>query len=286
LPGRSRALARTSALVAALATLLVTAPAHAATFDLTTASGADINAAFDSGALTSEKLVRMYLARIDAYDHKGPKINAVLALNAKAIDTARALDKERKAKGPRSPLHGIPVIVKDVFDTSDMPTTGGYLPLKGVIPAKDAAIVRKLRDAGAVILAKVNQSDWYAQPDIMASSTLGGSTLNPFALDRTPGWSSAGTSAGLAAHFGTVGLGSETGFSIRTPTSDGNLFGLATTSGLISRDGQMWSYITGERGGPMAHTVYDLCVTLDIIAVFDAADLWTANSLGKMPMEH
>jgi amidase len=272
-------------LLTAVAALFMAASANAATFDLTTASVADINAAFDAGALTSEKLVRMYLARIEAYDHKGPKINAVLALNAKAIETAKALDKERKAKGPRSPLHGIPVIVKDVFDTSDMPTTGGYVPLKGVVPSKDATIVRKLRDAGAIVLAKVNQSDWYAQPDIMASSTLGGSTLNPFALDRTPGWSSAGTSAGLAAHFGTVGLGSETGFSIRTPTSDGNLYGLASTSGLISRDGQMWSYITGERGGPMAHSVYDLCVTLDIIAGFDSGDLWTANSLGKMPME-
>ena len=263
----------------------VSSGAQAASFDLTTASIADINAAFDKGSLTSEQLVKLYLARIDAYDHQGPKINAVLALNAKALETARALDKERKEKGPRSPLHGIPVIAKDVFDTADMPTTGGYLPLKGVIPTQDATIIKKLRAAGAIILAKVNQSDWYANPDIMASSTLGGSTLNPFALDRTPGWSSAGTGAGLAAHFATVGLGSETGFSVRTPTSDSNLFGLASTSGLISRAGQMWSYITGERAGPMAHSVYDLCATLDIIAGFDSADLWTANSLGKMPMQ-
>lgn len=247
-------------LPAVLALLLAAHLTQATTLDLTTASVADINAAFDAGALTSEKLVKMYLKRIEAYDERGPKINAVLALNSKAIETARALDKERKSKGPRSPLHGIPVIVKDVFDTSDMPTTGGYLPLKGVVPSQDATIIKRLRDAGAIILAKVNQSDWYATPDIIASSTLGGSTLNPFALDRTPGWSSSGTSAGLAAHFGTVGLGSETGFSIRTPTSDGNLFGLSTTSGLISRAGQMWSYITGERGGPMAHSVYDLCV--------------------------
>jgi len=253
--------------------------------DLTTASIADFNAAFDSGALTSERLVELYLARIAAYDESGPKINAVLALNAKALALARELDAERKAQGPRSPLHGIPVILKDVFDTNDMPTTGGYLPLKGVVPTHDATVVKRLRDAGAVILAKVNQSDWYANPDIMASSTLGGSTLNPFALDRTPGWSSAGTGAGLAAHFATVGLGSETGFSIRTPTSDSNLFGLSTTSGLISRAGQMWSYITGERGGPMAHSVYDLAVTLDVIAGFDTADLWTGNSLGKMPFE-
>lgn len=254
------------------------------TFELTTASIADINAAFDAGALTSEQLVEMYLARIAAYDEAGPKINAVLALNADALATARALDEERAASGPRSPLHGIPVILKDVFDTADMPTTGGYVPLDGVKPTKDATVVARLRAAGAIILAKVNLSDWFGNPDTMASSTLGGSTLNPFALDRTPGWSSAGTGAGLAAHFATVGLGSETGFSIRTPTSDSNLFGLSTTSGLISRAGQMWSYITGERGGPMAHSVYDLAVTLDVIAGFDSDDLWTANSLGKMPL--
>ncbi len=252
--------------------------------DLTTASVAELNAAFDSGALTSERLVRaLPCTASPRTTTQGPKINAVLALNAEALGTARALDAERKAQGPRSPLHGIPVLLKDVFDTADMPTTGGYLPLKGVKPTHDATIVKRLRDAGAIMLAKVNQSDWYASPDVMASSTLGGSTLNPFALDRTPGWSSAGTGAGLAAHFGTVGLGSETGFSIRTPTSDSNLFGLSTTSGLISRAGQMWSYITGERGGPMAHSVYDLAVTLDVIAGFDSADLWTANSLGKMP---
>jgi amidase len=284
-PSRSilRAALPALAVAAAGAALIAHAAGPERRLDLTTASIAELNAAFDSGALTSERLVELYLARIAAYDDAGPKINAVLALNADALKTARALDAERKSKGPRSPLHGIPVLLKDVFDTADMPTTGGYLPLKGVKPTHDATIVKRLRDAGAIMLAKVNQSDWYATPQIMASSTLGGSSLNPFALDRTPGWSSAGTGAGLAAHFGTVGLGSETGFSIRTPTSDSNLFGLSTTSGLISRAGQMWSYITGERGGPMAHSVYDLAVTLDVIAGFDSADLWTANSLGKMP---
>lgn len=264
--------------------LLVGSQARADSIDLTQATIADLNKAFAKGTLTSERLVTLYLARIDAYDENGPKINAVLTVNKNALAIAKALDKERKEKGPRSPLHGIPVLVKDVFDTYDMPTTGGFLPLKGVVPAKDSTIVKRLRDAGAIIFAKVNQSDWYSQPEIMASSTLGGSSLNPFALDRTPGWSSSGTGAGLAAHFGTIGLGSETGFSIRTPTSDSNLFGLSTTSGLISRSGQMWSYITGERGGPMTHSVYDLAATLDIIAGFDSADLWTANSLGKMPM--
>jgi len=253
--------------------------------DLTRAGIRELNNAFDSGGFTSEQLVELYLRRIEAYDKQGPSINAVLALNPNALEIARALDEERRDKGPRSLLHGIPVLVKDVFDTHDMPTTGGYRPLDGVVPDKDSTVIARLREAGAVILAKVNQSDWYSRPDTIASSSLGGSSLNPFALDRTPGWSSSGTSAGLAARFGTVGLGSETGFSIRTPTSDGNLYGISTTSGLISRAGQMWSYITGERGGPMAHSMYDLCATLDVIAGFDSADLWTANSLGKMPLE-
>lgn len=164
-------------------TMFMSATLAAEEIELTKASITDLQSAMDKGALTAEALVNMYLARIEAYDKKGPKINAVLAISPNAVEIARALDKERKEKGPRSPLHGIPVIVKDVFDTYDMPTTGGYAPLKGVIPAKDATMVKRLRDAGAIILAKVNQSDWYANPDIMASSTLGGSTLNPFAIE-------------------------------------------------------------------------------------------------------
>lgn len=263
--------------------LVLASSVFAAQLDLTTASIAELQAAMEKGALTSEKLTQLYLARIDAYDQKGPKIASVLFLNPHALEEARALDAERKAKGPRSPLHGIPMAVKDVFDTADMPTTGGYLPLKGVKPTKDAFIIKKLREAGVIILAKLNQSDWYAEPDNVAASTLGGNTLNPYDLTRIPGWSSAGTSAAMAAVFASAGLGSETGFSIRTPTSDGNLYGLSTTSGLISRDGQMWSYITGERGGPMARSVRDLCTVLDVIAGFDTFDLWTAQSLGKMP---
>lgn len=259
--------------------------AGAKTFDLTTATAADIQAAFDAGALTSEKLVQLYLARVEAYDKQGPSLKAFLYLNPNALAEARALDAERKQKGPRGPLHGTVAVVKDVFDTFDMPTTGGYLPLKGVKPSKDAFIVKHLRAAGVVILGKTNQSDWYAQPPLVAASTIGGNSLNPYDLKRTPGWSSSGTSAAMAAVFGTIGLGSETGFSIRTPTSDGNLYGLASTSGLISRDGQMWSYITGERGGPLTRSVYDLAATLDAIAGFDTFDLWTAQSLGQMPMK-
>lgn len=253
--------------------------------DPTIATIKELQAAMEEGTLTAEKLTQFYLARIEAYDKQGPRLASFLYVNPKALDEARALDAERKAKGPRGPLHGMSVVVKDVFDTVDMPTTGGYLPLKGVKPTKDAFIVKKLREAGVVILGKTNQSDWYAQPPLVAASTLGGNSLNPYDLTRTPGWSSSGTSAALAAVFGTIGLGSETGFSIRTPTSDGNLYGLSSTSGLISRDGQMWSYITGERGGPMARNMYDLCATLDAIAGFDPFDMWTAQSLGRMPLE-
>lgn len=279
-----RIVARTLALCASAALLCgLPVRVHAATFDLSTATAADIQAAMDAGALTSEKLVQLYLARIEAYDSAGPKLASFLYINPKAIDEARALDAERKAKGPRGPLHGTVVVVKDVFDTYDMPTTGGYVPLKGVKPSKDAFVVKKLREAGVIIIGKTNQSDWYAQPPTVAASTLGGNSLNPYDLKRTPGWSSSGTSSALAAVLGTIGLGSETGFSIRTPTADGNLYGLSSTSGLISRDGQMWSYITGERGGPMARNMHDLAAALDVIAGFDTFDLWTAQSLGKMP---
>src|SRR5580700_5191520 len=143
--------------VATLCTALASAAPK--TIDLDSATIADLNAAFDSGALTSEKLVQMCLARIQAYDHQGPGLNAVMALNPKALETARALDAERKAKGPRSPLHGIPVVLKDNYNTADMPTTGGSLLLEGSIPPADAFLVKKLRAAGAIILAKVNMSE-------------------------------------------------------------------------------------------------------------------------------
>ena len=258
---------------------------QAAKFDLSSASFADIQAAMGAGALSSESLTQMYLNRIEAYDQKGPKLASVLYVNPNALEEAKALDAERAISGPRSPLHGISIVVKDVFDTIDMPTTGGYLPLKDVKPSKDAEVVARLKAAGAIILAKLNQSDWYSSPPNVAASSLGGNTRNPYDLTRTSGWSSSGTGAAVAAIFGGGGLGTETGFSIRTPTSDSNLYGLSTTSGLISRDGQMWSYMTGERGGPMTRSVADLAAMLDILAGFDDFDLWTANSLGHMPME-
>jgi amidase len=268
-----------------LAATLAFAPADAATFDLQTATLADINAAFDAGALTAEKLTQLYLNRIAAYDKTGPNINAIITLNPEALATARALDAERKAKGPRSPLHGVPVVLKDLFDTKDMPTSGGFLPLKDSQPLYDATVVARLRDAGAIILAKVNMSDWFGTPKRGDQSTVLGRTSNPYNLDLTPGMSSGGTGAALAAAFAHLGLGSETGVSIRNPTSNNSLVGLAPTRGLIPRTGQIMTSFTQERCGPMARNVYDVAAMTSVVAGFDAEDLLTISSPGMTPKE-
>ena len=256
--------------------------ARATTFDLSTATIADINAAFDSGALTSEKLTQLYLARIAAYDQQGPALNTIITLNAKALETARALDAERKAKGPRSPLHGIPVMVKDVFDTYDMPTSGGFKPMATSQPWRDSFVVNRLRQAGAIILAKLNQADWYAVMPAGAS-TMKGQVLSPYNLKKFTGYSSSGTGAAMAAWFGTIGLGSDTGGSITIPSAQSNLVGFATTHGLVSRTGMMWSSPSQENGGPMGRSVYDCATVLDLIAGYDPADLPTQNSIGRLP---
>lgn len=259
--------------------------AQAATFDLQTATLADINAAMDAGALSSEKLTQLYLARIAAYDKIGPKINAVITLNPAALETARELDAERKAKGPRSPLHGVPVVLKDLYDTKDMPTSAGFLPMKDSRPILDATVVARLRAAGAIILAKVNMSDWFGVPKPGDQSTVLGRTLNPYNLALTPGGSSGGTGAALAAGFAQVGLGSETGVSIRNPTSNNSIVGLAPTRGLIPRAGQVMTSFTQERAGPMARSVYDVAALTEAIAGFDAEDLLTINAPGHAPAQ-
>jgi Asp-tRNA(Asn)/Glu-tRNA(Gln) amidotransferase A subunit family amidase len=268
-----------------VASLLFATLARGATFDLQTATLADINAAMDAGALSSEKLVGLYLARIAAYDQAGPRINSVITLNAKALETARALDAERKAKGPRSPLHGVPVVLKDLFDTKDLPTSGGFLPLKASQPLYDATVVARLRAAGAIILAKVNMSDWFGTPPRGDQSTVLGRTSNPYNLALTPGGSSGGTGASLAAAFAHLGLGSETGVSIRNPTANNSVVGLAPTRGLIPRTGQIMTSFTQERCGPMARSVYDVAAMTSVVAGFDAEDLLTISSPGMTPKQ-
>ncbi len=255
---------------------------QAAEFNLSTATIADIQAAMEKGALTSEKLVQLYLARIDAYDQKGPKLNSVIVLNKNALKEARALDAERKAKGPRSPLHGVVILAKDVFDTADMPTSGGFKPMATSQPTRDSFVIDRLRKSGAIILAKLNQSDWYG---VAASggSTLMGQPISPYNAGKTTGGSSSGTGVSMAAWFGTAGLGSDTSGSIVIPSTLNNLVGFSTTHGLVSRTGMMWSSPRQESGGPMCRSVYDCAAVLDSIAGYDAADLATEAGLGKVP---
>ncbi len=267
----------------AVLSLLVCAGADAAEFNLQTATIEDINKAFDAGALTSEKLVQLYLNRIAAYDKQGPHINAVITLNPQALSVARALDVERKTKGPRSKLHGIPVVFKDLYDTRDLPTTAGFLPMKTSQPIYDATVVARLREAGAVVLAKVNMSDWFGVPKKGDQSTVLGRTSNPYNTELSPSGSSGGTGAALAAAFAQIGLGSETGTSIRGPTAANSVVGLAPTRGLIPRAGQVMTSFTQERAGPMARSVYDVAALTDVVAGFDAEDLLTIVSPGRTP---
>ena len=188
-----------------------------------------------TGRITSLELVDFYLARIEAYDDAGPALNALITVNPHARDEAAALDAERAASGPRGPLHGIPVVVKDNIDTSEMPTTGGTLALEHFQPAKDAFQVRQLREAGAIILAKANLAELAQSWETY--SPVGGQTLNPYDTSREPGGSSGGTAVAVTANFAAVGLGTDTCGSNRLPAGLNNLYGLRPTSGLSSRAG-------------------------------------------------
>ena len=270
------------ALFASLAAWAASAPATAKEFDLSKATIADINAAFAAGSLTSEKLVSLYLARIEAYDKQGPAINSIINLNPRAIEQARALDAERAKKGPRGPMHGMVVLAKDVFDTKDMPTTGGWKPMATSQPDRDAFVIEKLRDAGAIILGKLNLADWYGRAP-NGGSTLIGHTVSPYNPTKYSGGSSSGTGVAMAAWFSTVGLGSDTGGSTVIPSALNNLVGFSTTHGLISRKGMMWSSPTQDNPGLMARSVYDNAAMLDVVAGFDPADLATQRTFGKLP---
>jgi len=259
------------------------ASAWAAPLSLESVTIADLNAAFKAGTLTSEQLVQMYLKRIEAFDEQGPKINSVIALNPKALELARTLDSERKSKGPRSPLHGIPVVLKDNFDTADMPTTGASVLLEGSIPPDDAFLVKKLRDAGAIILAKVNLSEFASGG---AHSSLGGQTLNPHDLTRTPAGSSGGTGAAIAALFAPLGYGTDTGGSIRGPSTSNGIVGLKPTHGLLSRDGIIPLALTFDTGGPMTRSVYDIALSLNATVGVDKADEATQKSAGKFEKDY
>jgi amidase len=255
----------------------------AKTMDLDSATIADINAAFKAGTLTSEQLVQLCLARIRGYDREGPSLHALIAVNPKAIETARELDAEREAKGPRSALHGIPVVLKDNYNTADLPTTGSSVLLEGSLPPADAFVVKKLRDAGAIILAKANMSEFASPPSM---SSLGGQSLNPHDLRRTPAGSSGGTGVAIAAAYAPLGMGTDTGGSIRGPSTANGIVGLKPTHGLLSRSGIIPLALTFDTGGPMARSVNDVAVALGAMAGIDPADEATKKSEGKFSTDY
>jgi Asp-tRNA(Asn)/Glu-tRNA(Gln) amidotransferase A subunit family amidase len=262
-------------------TLTGSSASQDAQLNLLTAGIPDVQSAIDAGALTYETLVKQYLARIDAYDRNGPRLRAVLSVNPRAAAIARELDEERRKNGRRGPLHGIPIAVKDNIDTVDMPTTGGSLVFEKSLPVRDAAVIEKLRRAGAIIFIKTNLDEFASSS--MGLSSLGGQTLNPFDLKRSPGGSSGGTAVAVAAGFATAGLATETGLSIRGPASNTGIVGIAPSLGLVSRAGVMPISFTQDRVGVHAKSVIDAALLLDAIRGFDAEDLLTAESLDRTP---
>jgi amidase len=268
-------------LIAALAASLPAA--HAATFDLSTATIADIQAAMDSGSLTSEKLVKLYLARIEAYDKNGPKVNAVITLNPNALEEARALDAERKAKGPRSPLHGTTVVLKDLIDAVGMPTTAGFTPFGAPMPLRDATIVGRLKDAGVIVLAKVSTTNWFGQG--FDETHPIGVSLNPYNLEHTAGGSSNGSGVAIAANFSTFAIGTDTSVSVQSPSANNSVTGMVGTYGTVSRAGIVPRGATQDRPGPMARSVADVARVFSVISGWDAEDLTTFNAIGHFPQE-
>jgi Asp-tRNA(Asn)/Glu-tRNA(Gln) amidotransferase A subunit family amidase len=253
-------------------------------FGIMEKSVSEIHDAIQSGALTCRYLIQQYLDRIHAYDQQGPKLNALVYLNPKALEQAAALDQEFKRTGQLRPLHGIPVVLKDNYDTADMPTTAGSAALAGSVPLQDAATVAKLRHSGALILAKANLHELALAG--LTFSSLTGQTKNPYDLTRTPGGSSGGTGAALAANFATLGTGSDTMNSIRSPSSANSLVGLRPTRGLISRTGVVPVSSTQDAVGPITRNVADAARMLDAMSGYDPKDPVTAFSLGCIPKSY
>lgn len=253
--------------------------AQAQNFEVAEATIASEAKAMSEGRTTSKALVQSYLDRIAAFDHLGPALNAMITLNPNALRDAEALDRERAAKGPRGPLHGIPVIVKDNYSTADMQTTAGTMALLGFVPSSDAFQVRKLREAGAVILGKANLHELASGITTVGSAF--GQTLNPYDPSRTPGGSSGGTAAAIAASFAAAGMGSDTCGSIRIPSSFNNLVGLRPTKGLSSIAGIVPLSSTQDVGGPLARSVADLAAMLDATIGEDPADPATHLQAGQ-----
>ena len=253
-------------------------------FDVMEKSIEQLQRAMEAHQVTSRQLVDSFLARIEAYDKQGPALNAIAAVNPKAREAADALDAERASRGARGPLHGIPVLVKDNYETIEMPTTAGSIALASFHPARDAFQVQRLKAAGAVILGKTNMHELAS--GITTVGSRFGQTKNPYDLDRNPGGSSGGTGAAVAANFAVAGMGSDTCGSIRNPASHNDLVGLRGTQGLSSRTGIVPLSTTQDIGGPLARSIADLAAMLDATVGPDPADASTALGSGKIPSSY
>jgi amidase len=244
------------------------------TFQIEEATIGDVHAAYASGLLTAKALVTAYLERIEKLDKSGPALNSIISVNPKALEAATALDAELARSGKLTgPLHGVPVVVKDQVETKDVMTTFGSIAQDGYMPEDDATVIKKLKAAGAVILAKAAMPD-FATSWFSFCSKLG-ETKNPYVLARDPGGSSGGTAAAVAANLGLVGIGEDTGGSIRLPSSFTNLVGVRVTPGLISRNGMSPLVVFQDTAGPMARAVKDAAILLDALVGFDPTDEYT-----------
>ena len=237
-----------------------------------------IHAAMRARTLSCHSLVQRYLDRIAAYDKTGPAINALIVVNPSALAIADSLDRHAARGGMLGPLHCIPIIVKDNFETRDLPTTAGSLSLAGYQPHRDAFMVRRIREAGAIVLAKSNMAEFAFTPYETVSSILPGYTKNPYALDRVTAGSSGGTAAAVAANLGEAGLGTDTGNSIRGPSSHQSLVGIRSTMGLTSRGGVAPLNMMADIAGPMARTVADAVALFQVVVGADPADPVTAGA--------
>jgi amidase len=263
------------------------APTPGPAFPLEEATAVQLQDWMTAGRYTSRQITELYLQRIEAIDRNGPALHSVIELNPDALTIADALDAERKAKGPRGPVHGIPILIKENIDTGDrMLTTAGSLALEGTRPAKDAFLVDRLRAAGVVILGKTNLSEWAnfrSTHSTSGWSGRGGQVKNPYALDRNPCGSSSGTGAAIAANLAAIGVGTETDGSIVCPSGANGLVGIKPTVGLISRTGVIPISHTQDSAGPMARTVADAALLLGAMTGEDPADAATKGSLRHVP---
>lgn len=255
--------------------------AQSTPFNVVEATIEDIHNAYKSGELTCRRLVQMYLDRIEAFDKKGPAINAIITINPEALKEADRLDAAYKASGPVGPLHGISVIFKDQADVKGMPTTLGSVLFKDYYPDRDSFVAEKLRNAGAVILAKATLGELGGGD---THGSLFGSTRDPYDLERTVGGSSGGSAAAVSANYSTVAVGQEGLASIRRPSTWNCIAGMRPTAGLVSRGGVYgcWPEIFGSLG-PMARTVKDLATLLDIMVGYDPEDPITARGVSHIP---